>query len=380
MAVTTRSAPWTASSTLATASSAKVARPAAGHEGARALRVAARHPHPPQPAHAPPWPRGGWPPARSSRSRPGRPHPRGPGARVATPDTAAVRMAVMAEAFRKASGSPVSPLKSVTAPWCASRPCARFPGKTPTIFTPKAPSEPPRHAGITAIRPGAPGGRRIERRGWIASPRPRAASTSAIASMQASMGRRRRTSASPRTRTFTALQLAASRGFSTRHTFSATIRCPSAVGWMPSAWFSRATPATPSSRNGTKAAPLRLRDLGKQRAKTPGVVGTQVRRGLACRRARASVAAPACRPGEDAPDVRARRLGLLATQAVVGSGLHHQHRHGLAQQPVDAPQGARRRLAADTRVHHPVAQAGFVGLLLDERRPRLRRDRVRSPR
>ena len=42
----------------------------------------------------------------------------------------------------------------------------------------------------------------------------------------------------------------------TRHTVSAIRSCPAAVGWMPSAWFSDPTPPTPSSRNGTSAAPL----------------------------------------------------------------------------------------------------------------------------
>src|SRR6266498_5713408 len=41
---------------------------------------------------------------------------------VATPETAAVRMAVIAEALIMASSSPVSALKSSTPPWCAVHP------------------------------------------------------------------------------------------------------------------------------------------------------------------------------------------------------------------------------------------------------------------
>jgi len=54
--------------------------------------------------------------------------------RVATADTAAVRIAVIAEAFMIARVSPVSPSKSVTVPWCASRPRLGLSGKTHTVF------------------------------------------------------------------------------------------------------------------------------------------------------------------------------------------------------------------------------------------------------
>ena len=55
--------------------------------------------------------------------------------RVATAETAAVRMAVIAEAFRIASGSPVSPLWRITAPRCVSRPRFGFSGKTQTSLS-----------------------------------------------------------------------------------------------------------------------------------------------------------------------------------------------------------------------------------------------------
>ena len=55
--------------------------------------------------------------------------------RVATPETAAVRTAVIAPAFRIAFVSPVSPSKSATKPWCESRPRALFPGKIATAFS-----------------------------------------------------------------------------------------------------------------------------------------------------------------------------------------------------------------------------------------------------
>jgi hypothetical protein len=57
---------------------------------------------------------------------------------VATPDTAAVRIDVIAEAFIMARSSPVSALKSSTPPWWASLPLAGFPGMTQIAFNPKA--------------------------------------------------------------------------------------------------------------------------------------------------------------------------------------------------------------------------------------------------
>ncbi len=55
--------------------------------------------------------------------------------RVATAETAAVRIAVIAEAFISARTSPVSPSKSVTVPWCASSPRFGLSGKTQTVFS-----------------------------------------------------------------------------------------------------------------------------------------------------------------------------------------------------------------------------------------------------
>ena len=63
---------------------------------------------------------------------------------VASAETAAVRMAVMAEAFMMASGSPVSPLCRITAPRWVSRPRAGLPGKRQISFSPQAGRAPPR--------------------------------------------------------------------------------------------------------------------------------------------------------------------------------------------------------------------------------------------
>ena len=51
-------------------------------------------------------------------------------------------------------------------------------------------------------------------------------------------------------------------GSSTVQTWSATMRAPSAVGWMPSFWFRRSMPATPSSRNGSSGTPYSLARAG----------------------------------------------------------------------------------------------------------------------
>ena len=56
-------------------------------------------------------------------------------ARVATADTAAVRISVIADAFRSARSSPVSPSWSRTAPWCASSPRAGLPGAITISFS-----------------------------------------------------------------------------------------------------------------------------------------------------------------------------------------------------------------------------------------------------
>ena len=64
--------------------------------------------------------------------------------RVATAETAAVRIAVTSEAFRSARSSPVSPSNSIRAPWWLSRPRSTLPGNTPIDFKPKAGASPPR--------------------------------------------------------------------------------------------------------------------------------------------------------------------------------------------------------------------------------------------
>ena len=56
-------------------------------------------------------------------------------ARVATPETAAVRTAVIAPAFMIARVSPVTPSNSATKPWCESSPRAELPGKIATVFS-----------------------------------------------------------------------------------------------------------------------------------------------------------------------------------------------------------------------------------------------------
>ncbi len=61
---------------------------------------------------------------------------------VATPDTAAVRIAVMAAPSMRALRRPVSASKSSTAPWWVSMPRLALPGKTDTAFMPSAPSCP----------------------------------------------------------------------------------------------------------------------------------------------------------------------------------------------------------------------------------------------
>ena len=80
-------------------------------------------------------------------SEPGRPHPRmassaafgdAPIVSVATPETAAVRIAVIVAPSIRAASRPVSGSNRSTAPWCVSMPRAEFPGKTETAFIPSA--------------------------------------------------------------------------------------------------------------------------------------------------------------------------------------------------------------------------------------------------
>ena len=71
-----------------------------------------------------------------------------------------------------------------------------------------------------------------------------------------------------------------SAGSSTFQTVSATRRAPSGFGWMPSAWLSAGSPATPSSRNGMRR---HLVGAGQVRVDLPepgGVVRTVVGRGF----------------------------------------------------------------------------------------------------
>ena len=60
--------------------------------------------------------------------------PRAPAARVASAVTAAVRIDVTAQPLRIAVGRPVSPSKSATMPWWASRPSRGLPGKMQTAL------------------------------------------------------------------------------------------------------------------------------------------------------------------------------------------------------------------------------------------------------
>ena len=89
-------------------------------------------------------------------------------------------------------------------------------------------------------------------------------------------------------------------------------------------------------------------------------------RGSAARSRARGWAAPPCRPARSAAAAAAaarrsmiawmlarERVDVQAAQPVVGAGLDHQHRHRLAQQPVDPPQRARRGLAAHARRSPP---------------------------
>jgi hypothetical protein len=82
--------------------------------------------------------------------------------------TAAVRTAVTAEASRIAVGTPVSPSKSVTSPWCASSPRAGLPGMMHTALSANAAAavwSPARQPGISPRNPAAPGGTITDRSG-----------------------------------------------------------------------------------------------------------------------------------------------------------------------------------------------------------------------
>ena len=118
----------------------------------------------------------------------------GASVRVATPLTAAVRMAVISEASRMAVGRPCSDSKRTTRPWWDSRPAARLPGKTEITLAPNAPERPP---GIMARMPRPSAMCSALRSGLTAVPRAKSASVSAIRSTQRLIGSRSRISARP---------------------------------------------------------------------------------------------------------------------------------------------------------------------------------------
>ena len=72
---------------------------------------------------------------------------------MATALTAAVRIAVIADALTSANNSPVSPLNKRTPPWCASLPIAALPGKTQMAFSPNMGTSSLRNDGIMAMTP-----------------------------------------------------------------------------------------------------------------------------------------------------------------------------------------------------------------------------------
>ena len=159
-------------------------------------------------------------------------------------------------------------------------------------------------------------------------------------------------------------------GSSTAQTLSATMRAPSAVGWMPSRWFSDSMPATPSSRNGTSAHVVLLR----QRRDTPG----ERRR---CSRAPkfggASMPgehhrdAARLRPLDDLRQVAAQLVDRQAAQAVVAAERDDQHAHVAFERPVEPAQAAGRRVAGDAGVDDLVVEPCGIEPLLQQRRIRL---------
>ena len=113
----------------------------------------------------------------------------------------------------------------------------------------------------------------------------------------------------------------------------------------------------PRPRAGTARASRRLRaSSGIDRAEAAAVVRAELGSASMPRSTRRG-GGSRCRRASRIAWMFARvRVGILSAQPVVGAGLQHQHRDRLTQQPVDPLQRARRRLAADARVHHPVAQ------------------------
>jgi len=99
-------------------------------------------------------------PRMATRPAPGRAN-----ARVATADTAAVRISVIGDAFIIATSSPVSPSCRRTPPMCVSRPRAGFVGTTTISLSAYADAGSARYAGISPSSVPASGGRAIERSG-----------------------------------------------------------------------------------------------------------------------------------------------------------------------------------------------------------------------
>jgi len=113
--------------------------------------------------------------------------------RVASPLTAAVRMAVTSVASRMASRRPFVVSNRSTTPWCESKGVCEFPANTLITFMAMTPAG-GNIDGMDASRPDRSGSDVKERSGMIASPLASAASASPTAWMHSPMGRRRRTS------------------------------------------------------------------------------------------------------------------------------------------------------------------------------------------
>src|SRR5688572_14332997 len=121
-------------------------------------------------------------------------------ARVATPRTAAVRMAVMLLASMTAIGAPVSGENRRTRPWWESSRVPSFSGNTPMALRPRAGGF-DRCAGMTPKIPRPGGTRKTVRSGRVASPRDRVISAASISSTHSAMGRSSMTCAWLRIRT-----------------------------------------------------------------------------------------------------------------------------------------------------------------------------------
>jgi hypothetical protein len=103
--------------------------------------------------------------------------------RVATADTAAVRMAVTAVASTSASRQPLSPSCSRTAPWWVCSPRARLSGTSKISFSANTRSPSSRNASISPVRMPVPSMRTCARGGCRHMPRERPASAASIAAM-----------------------------------------------------------------------------------------------------------------------------------------------------------------------------------------------------